>query len=312
MRPNLGEINFAAAIPVIDRIMGLFGLLEGVSLDYVALTRLQTLSQQIDDVINNLKQIEAFTLTVDNPRNQRDSIINNLNQHYNNWFENVFTIIAFSVRSKTDFAALERDLRQKIAQAEVISKELLEQQQAAAAQAQETLVAIQKAAAEAGVSQEAIYFSEEAKEHKASATKWAIGTGCMAAATIIWGFVALFLLTFDRDATTAQIVQHALGKIIILSGLYYGLVWTARNYAAARHNYVVNKHRQNSLSTFETFVKAAGADDDTKNAVLLQATTSIFTSQPSGYSTKEPEPDQPNKIIEILRSAGSAAKAAPG
>jgi hypothetical protein len=41
---------------------------------------------------------------------------------------------------------------------------------------------------------------------------------------------------------------------------------------------VVDQHRQNALSTFETFMKAA-SDEQMKNAVLLQATQAILTPQ---------------------------------
>src|SRR6185312_16325799 len=118
-----------------------------------------------------------------------------------------------------------------------------------------------------------------------------------------WGAVALWWIPVPPDSSTAVIVQEALAKFIVFSGLSYALLWCARNYSANRHNYVLNKHRENSLATFETFAKAAEGDPEIKSAILLQATTSIFAAQATGYSTKEPEVDQPSKIIEIMRSA---------
>jgi hypothetical protein len=79
-------------------------------------------------------------------------------------------------------------------------------------------------------------------------------------------------------------------------------MWCARNYRPNRHNYVMNKHRANALSTFESFVRAAQQDVSIKNAVLLQATSAIFAGHGSGYVGQEGEPDSPNKIIEITRS----------
>ena len=96
-------------------------------------------------------------------------------------------------------------------------------------------------------------------------------------------------------------VQTSLGKLIILAGLYYALLWSAKNYAAARHNFVVNRHRATSLTTFETFVKAASTED-VKQAILLQATSSIFAAQPSGYSAIKGDDDAPLKVIEIARA----------
>src|SRR5262249_49207999 len=143
-------------------------------------------------------------------------------------------------------------------------------------EARATVDAIKKAAAEAGVSQEAKHFKEQADEYETSSQYWLVATVIVSVATVAWGVVALYLFPISKGADTAEIVQQALSKIIVFTGLYYALIWCARNYSASRHNYVVNKHRQNSLGTFESFVKAAQGDPSIKNAVLLQATTSIF------------------------------------
>jgi hypothetical protein len=167
-----------------------------------------------------------------------------------------------------------------------------------------TLQKVRQAAAEVGVAQHATHFKDEAEAHEKQAGKWLTRTVWAAIATIGWGAASFFI---HPENETAKIIQFAVAKLIILSALYYALVWCARNYNAHRHNYVVNKHRQNSLSTFETFVKAAGDDVDTKNAVLLQATQSIFSGQASGYIGKESDSETPNKFIEIMRSVSSSA-----
>jgi hypothetical protein len=48
-------------------------------------------------------------------------------------------------------------------------------------------------------------------------------------------------------------------------------------------------------------VKAAEGDQETKNAVLLQATQSIFSPQSTGYPKGEGEPRQGSHLIEIFR-----------
>lgn len=307
MRGNLGDINFAVALPAIEKTIGLFGMVQRAGLDYVSHARLVQLKDMVEQAINQFKAIDAFTLNVDNPRAQRDAITDTLQRQYETWFEAVAPIIAFGIRSATDFAALERDLRQKIAQAEVTSKELLQQQESAAAEAQSTLEAIKKAAAQAGVSQEAVHFETEARSHDSSSNFWFRTTAALAVATAAWGAFIVWGIAAPPPGTWEQTLQSTIGKLVVVSGLYYGLVWCARNYNAARHNFVVNRHRANALSTFETFVKAASTDD-VKQAVLLQATSSVFAAQPSGYTGKEGEAAQPSNIIEILRSAGSATR----
>ena len=78
---------------------------------------------------------------------------------------------------------------------------------------------------------------------------------------------------------------------------------------AHRHNEVVNRHRQNALSSFETFVAAARADEQTKNAVLLEATRSIFALQPTGYDSTDAESAGSSQLIEVMRTLpGGAAR----
>ena len=60
----------------------------------------------------------------------------------------------------------------------------------------------------------------------------------------------------------------------------------------------------NSLSTFKLFLDATGEDDNTKNAILIQASHSVFSMPNSGYAPLDSEADSPNKIIEVIRNIG--------
>jgi hypothetical protein len=126
---------------------------------------------------------------------------------------------------------------------------------------------------EVGVSQHAAHFSGEAQEHKKWARWWLAATAFTVCLTGAAGVANYFLVMRSPDTGTS--VQLVVAKVIVFSLLFSAVVWCAKIYRAHRHNYVVNRHRQNALSSFETFAK--GSDDpQTKNAVLLQATQSIF------------------------------------
>jgi len=102
------------------------------------------------------------------------------------------------------------------------------------------------------------------------------------------------------EISTAQTVQLAIAKIVVFGALYFALVWAGRVYRAESFNLVVNQHRQNALSTFETFVKAT-SDEHTKNAVLLHATQSIFSHQPSGFTQHYQDATPSPQVLEIVR-----------
>lgn len=92
--------------------------------------------------------------------------------------------------------------------------------------------------------------------------------------------------------------------------LAYGLGFSVRQHASSKHNETVNLHRQNALRTFETFVKAT-EDQETKDAVLLEATRSIFAAQPTGFLRTGRETESPSTIIEVIRRMGGNPPADP-
>ncbi|MFZ1547427.1 MAG: hypothetical protein WAT12_10065, partial [Candidatus Nitrotoga sp.] len=85
-------------------------------------------------------------------------------------------------------------------------------------------------------------------------------------------------------------------------------IWCGRIYKALKHQSTVNKHRANALKTFQAFVKAA-SNDNTRDAVLIETTRSIFASSPSGYLDTTDTPSDPStKVLEIIKGSSSSAK----
>lgn len=159
------------------------------------------------------------------------------------------------------------------------------------------------AAGKLGVSEHAKVFTEQAEEHL-KASKWWLGaTVAIGVLTLIVAAFSLdwFMKDFEQLKVPGYAVQFAITKLVIFSILYFALVWASRNYRSNRHNYVVNKHRQNALSTFKTFVDAVKDDPKTENAILNKTTECIFSHEITGYLPKEPD-NGPGmqQIFEIL------------
>jgi hypothetical protein len=77
------------------------------------------------------------------------------------------------------------------------------------------------------------------------------------------------------------------------------MVVCVRNYRASRHNQIVNAHREGALTTFAAFRESAeGAAGD---AVLLQATEAVFSSQPTGYTEGDGSPTHVNELLRLVR-----------
>jgi len=302
------ELSFEIGLPVFERVLKLFYSLYTSNLDNVPYTALIQLKNQAQDTLNRFNQIRAISPRQhsQNPIGVRDDLVNQLRDKYDTYFQIISPVIAYSIRKGTDFEALEKKAQEIVNSIESFKSEQFEKQRQITSEMEAVLQKVRQAALEVGVAQHATHFREEAQDHEIKSKKWLYATVGMALLTIIWGIAAIFFIKAPSDASSVQLLQFTIGKLIVLSALYYALIWSAKNYNAHRHNYVINKHRQNCLNTFETFVKATGNDTETKNAVLLQATQSIFSSQPSGYVHKDSETESPNKFIEIMRSVKTA------
>lgn len=162
---------------------------------------------------------------------------------------------------------------------------------------------IKSAAEQTGVEKHARVFLDEANYFTKEAEKWqnrlfwAIG---------IIGIIAIAVLLIPHklisDSSNAAVaVQFTISKIVLFSAAFYVLSIINKNYKAYKHNSIVNKHRHNALTTFETF-NAGTSDDQTKNAILLQTTQAIFNNQNTGYNDVDADADMSTKVFEIFKS----------
>ena len=134
-------------------------------------------------------------------------------------------------------------------------------------------------------------FAAIAMQHQDDAGAWLKATGGAAAVILIVAIIVAFWWPVDADKVYPAIGALA-SRAVLLSVLYYGAVVCLKNYRAHRHLAVVNQMRANSLGTFQAFTKAAGADETTKNAVLLAATSAIFSQTATGYSLNDADPSR--------------------
>jgi hypothetical protein len=305
-REDLGkDLHFESGLDYFRRTLSLCETLATTQLDGVPLNVLQQLHTQAKQTLTYLKQIQEFDPKQhQNPFAQRDQLVNQVRDHYNSHLYPISSpVIAFGIRRGTDFAELERQARAALSTVETERAEINQVGHKLREDAEAILSTMRRAAAEMGVAQQSIHFADQARMHAKESRKWLITSIAISGAILIFAVVTFAFNWPPAPANvseTAGLIKYLAFRVIILSILLYGLVWSSRNYRAHRHNEIVNRHRQTALITFETFVKAAG-DAETKNAVLLQATQSIFAPQSSGYLTTEPEPFPQSTVVEILR-----------
>lgn len=184
--------------------------------------------------------------------------------------------------------------------AEEIQKELQERKK----EADEVLREVRKVAEEQGVSQQAIYFKNEADQHDAAAKRWLARTSWLTVLLALYAVGTLFLhkIPFLAPTSGYETVQLAVSKVLVFVTISFFLILAARNYLAHKHNAVVNRHRQNALTTYQALVKAAG-DAANRDVVLAKAADCIFSPQPSGFGKNEAAESGTLSLVNLGPSA---------
>ena len=156
------------------------------------------------------------------------------------------------------------------------------------------------AAAEAGVTQQAVHFGAAARAHEKSSRWWCAFS---VVAGILLAFYALLgdrLLPDAADGVYA-IARTAVSRVLVFAVLGYALFFCVRNYMAHRHNAIVNRHRQNALDTYRAL---AEADPKSRDVVLAHAAWCIYAPQDSGFARKGESESGSVPVETFLRIAG--------
>lgn len=304
-KDDLGkELNFEPLRSSFENVIQLVNKLNLVELQNCSLSQLQKLGEDFGQVHSRMVTLKQFNVTnMGNPTGERNSLIVRFEQAVDKFIDAAVPVLLMGLvyRAEDESQLKLLELAHRIQnEGELAIKE----SKTKVEEINTILENAKSAAVKTGVAAHGNIFGAESVEHAAEAKKWLnftvwmlIGTGAIA--------IIMFLLMFCPAVQNAKInpIQLAISKIVILTICFIGVNICNKNYKAHKHNAILNKHRQNALSTFETFVKA-GSDDQTKNAVLLQTTQSIFASQNTGYNSAENDNEVPNKIIEIVKSSG--------
>lgn len=291
-RNKLGEeLCFDSGEETFENIFDLVSTLKSLNLSRFPPNSLQNLKGRLTNVQNKIEQIENFS--ANQSVSDRDNLLNGLSQEHEKLLKSASPILSADIHQKEDLQELKSQWEEKLAA-------LTEQRD----EAEKIVENLKETSAEAGVEIHSGVFADEADTFGTKSKQWMIATAAFAAVTIV--AVAMFLKFFSvpSSASVPQLVEYSAGRIIVLSVLFYGVVWSSRNYFASKHNEVINKHRQNALETFQTFVNAA-EDASTRDAVLEKATETIFGARDSGFQKNQEQLNSPNTIVDIIRNVSS-------
>lgn len=302
---QLGQYKFVERENEFALMFQLLKEVNDLDLIKVPFNLLQQLNRQLVSLWGIISSIKNFNLEdgKDFQRN-KDGLINRFDQEEEKSAELVNEVIQIAkLFSPTDKGDTEVKIEDRIKAVNARAEEIFKFLGAVENQANEALMAIHTKTSQTGVSAYAEIFDTQSKQHRTASFLWLTGTALFLIVTIVYAFLLLYYFPIAISAN--ELVQMTITKVIIITALFLGLSLCVRNFRAQKHNQILNRHRHNALRTFEQFT-AASSDPETKNAVLLEATRSIFSNQTTGYHTHESaDSDFPSKIIEIVKSAKS-------
>jgi hypothetical protein len=282
-RKDLGSSNLTATVAPAKRLIDLFRALPATILGDLPPAQLTQVQQFANNAHALFDQIRNFNIETGNLGQFRTQMVGQLTEAYNPAWQTLAPFIGYAAAKAGDFERLEREGRAAVQAVTDRGDELMKELRTVKEQADAALVAAQRAASEQGVSQQAVYFRDEAQAHSAAADTWRRYTVRLAIALGVYAVAVIVLYNVLHPTDAYESAQLITGKILLFAVLSYMLLLSARNFLSHTHNAIVNKHRQNALMTF-TALAAAAKDAAAKDIVLTHAAACIFGPQETGYA----------------------------
>lgn len=307
-RKDLGGMDFGVAVVPAQRLISLFGMLPLEGIADLPKASLDLVKGEADQVRARFNEFANFDLASFNGNvvQWRDGKANELRDVYDNHAQRLMQPIAFLSAKRTDFSALQAQAHQAINSIGIERTTLLAELQQVKTDAETIRDAMKRAAADVGVTQEATHFASQASTHETNAGKWLAASIVLAVITALYALLSLFITRIPvlKPQNDYEMVQLVVSKVLVFAVIAYMLVTSVRNYAAQKHNGVVNKHRQNALQTYKALAAAAHINE-AQDIVLTHAAACIYSPQDSGYA-KASNASTPSGLIEMLPRLASA------
>ena len=129
---------------------------------------------------------------------------------------------------------------------------------------------------------------------------------------------AYCFLKFDQNITANStfdlvIKGNLINKIFIFTIIILLISILKREYLALKHQYTLNRHRHNALSSHKEILSsiqktASGSDKEISNAILLELTKAMFSPQDTGFVKDQKDTSSENRIVEISKSFFNTSK----
>lgn len=280
-----------------------------INLDAIPQELLSVLENATNQLLTAIGRLETFQHLNERAQHLRSSILANYKETVTPFLSSASTILALSIgQNKIDskLKMFRVEIEDKLKSELKEYPEIKEKAEIALRDINQIVIRAKNELGKHTVSIHADHFRKEARYQIIQGAVWLACSLIALFAISYWG-LHLYKKSYEpAQLTTYGNVQLIFSKIIITSTLFTVLYGCLKNFKSCNHNIVVNRHRANALSTFDTFVNSA-ADQATKDAILLQSASCVFSPQNSGY-TEGSDSETSNNVFKIVESVGSIAK----
>jgi hypothetical protein len=270
-----GSFNFEDIEVEVNKLFQMLNHFKTLPIELLPEVELSKLVIELENPNTILEQIRNFTIDQQDPKGIRDQYAFRIKTDIDNFYTMAHLWIPYLAYQKGDVQKNIEALNNSVEKASSILDKTKKEVQTKKEEIDNVVLAAKEVSATVGVAHFSANFKEEADTHKTNAIKWLWTTGILAGLTLLSTIGLYFILPIVDNATIAQIVQVLSTKIIVISILFTATLWAGKMYKATIHQMTMNKHRSNSLRTFQAFTKASN-DITTRDAVLMETTKSIF------------------------------------
>lgn len=301
-RVEWGTIDFRAAEGDIGSIYEIVHLLDDLPLDRLPANAIQSIANSLENCWQWVEKINKFDLE-GSPGSKRDEIVNNLAIQQQELYINTQQWVPFLAYLKGDIPAQLRSITSSVSAASSQFDDFKKFSDQRSKDIDEIVRVTREASAKAGVGVFTDEFLNDATARENEAKSWLDRATISAVVTVLTA-VAFFWIRAPENQYA--VIQFSTSKIVILAMLIAVSAWCAGNYKANKHQAVVSRHKAHSLRTFQAFVQAT-ENPAVKDAVLMETTRAIFSHNQTGYLKADGAPDNPSRIVEIIKGNSEAS-----
>ena len=295
-REEWGELNFRNAEDELGNIFAILSHLNSLPIYDLPAQILSGINTVLNNVKNNFDSINNFNIKLPNPVAARDALQNQVQTNAKSLFDHTYSYISYLMVVKNDSIGKLNQSLSEITTLQHDSEKKYEEIKKSLVEIKSIVASAREATLEVGVGHFAEVFANEANICASKSNKWLWTTTILAFLTLLSAWCFIFL--FD-NYDVSKYIQFATSKIAFILMLLTTSIWCGKIYKSWMHLSHVNKHKANALKTFLAFSKATD-DNQTKNAVLIEAAHCIFGTSNTGLLAGQ-EPFEQTKFFEIFK-----------